>query len=158
MKPKTLQQGYTLIAVLFVLVAVTLFGVTSVKDSSLQLQMSQNQQDYQRAFQAAEAALRHGERKVAESLTFSVDSDLPDIHEWPVSSAQAFSVDLDSSGFLAARPQVVISQPTLRALGSNATGDFCERLYPITSFAVGEQQETRVVLRSYFAVIDDCSI
>lgn len=158
MSVKKSQQGYALITVLFILVAVTLFGLTSVQDASLQLQMSQNQQDYQRAFQAAEAALRYGERQVAETRSYTASADLPDVHAWPVTNAQAIQVSLEHSDFLAAAPQVVISQPTLRVLGSNATGSFCERLYPITSFAVGEQIETRVVLRAYYAIIDDCFI
>ncbi|MFK7159514.1 PilX N-terminal domain-containing pilus assembly protein [Marinospirillum sp. MEB164] len=176
MSVKKSQQGYALIMVLFILVAVTLFGLTSVQDASLQLQMSQNQQDYQRAFQAAEAALRYGERLVAESRSsYTASPDLPDVHAWPVTNAWAIKVGLKLSDvnsddncdvnsdekndfLLKCAPRVVISQPTLRVLGSNATGSFCERLYPITSFAVGEQIETRVVLRAYYAIIDDCFI
>lgn len=152
------QRGHVLIVVLFILMAVTLLGVSGINDSGLQSRISQNQQDYQRVFQAAEAALSHGEMLIITKQPFMTEPVPPDPDQWPVQSAAAIVVDLGIGQATAARPRVVIGQPTLRVLGVNASGQFCEKTYPVTSFALSEGNASRVVLRSYFSVVDDCVI
>lgn len=153
------ERGQALIVVLFILIAVTLLGVAGINDSSLQARISQNQQEYQRVFQVAEAALSHGERLISTKQPFMTEPAPPDPDTWPVQSAAAITVDLGVGQPLADRPRVVIGQPTLRVLGVHAgSSQFCEKTYPVTSFAVNDGGTSRVVLRSYFSVIDDCVI
>ena len=61
------QNGIVLIMVLSLLVALTILGVSSMSSSTLETRMANNFQDRNHAFQAAEAALREGERLVETS-------------------------------------------------------------------------------------------
>lgn len=58
------QRGVVLIIALIMLVAMTTIGVSSITTSSLEERMAGNFDDRNVAFQAAEAALREGERYV----------------------------------------------------------------------------------------------
>ena len=64
------QKGIVLILVLTLLVALTILGVSSMSSSTLETRMASNFHDRNSAFQAAEAALREGERLV-ETSNFS---------------------------------------------------------------------------------------
>lgn len=59
------QDGAVLIVGLIMMFVMTLISVSSISSSVLQTQMSTNYRDRQVAFQAAEAALRQGERLAA---------------------------------------------------------------------------------------------
>lgn len=59
------QNGAVLIVGLIMMFVMTLISVASISSSVLQTQMSTNYRDRQVAFQAAEAALRRGERLTA---------------------------------------------------------------------------------------------
>ena len=61
------QKGMVLILVLSLLLALTILGVSSMSTSTLETKMANNFQDRNAAFQAAEAALREGERLVESS-------------------------------------------------------------------------------------------
>ncbi len=61
------QQGAVLIVGLIMLFVMTLISVSSMSSSSLEERMSANYKDRQVAFQAAEAALRQGERITASN-------------------------------------------------------------------------------------------
>ena len=64
-KPRPLptsQQGVVLITALIILMAMTIVSVTTMTSSSLEERMAGNMKDREIAFQAAEAALRYGER------------------------------------------------------------------------------------------------
>lgn len=67
------QHGVVLIMALVILFAMTLIGVTSMNTTSLEDRMSSNYRDRQVAFQAAEAALRQGERNVANPSDTAFD-------------------------------------------------------------------------------------
>lgn len=60
------QRGSTLIVALVFLLAMTLIGVTAMQSTSQQESMAGNARERNLAFQAAEASLRSGERKVLE--------------------------------------------------------------------------------------------
>lgn len=152
------EGGYVLLVVLFVLLAVSLLGISGVRQTGLQMQMAHNHQDYQVAFQAAEAALSHGEWLIANRQSFAVEVQPPNLNQWPFQSNAAVTVGLTQEARLAASPQVLIGQPTLRILGTSGSGAFCEKTYPVTGFAVGYNAQARVALRSYYSVIDDCSV
>ena len=61
------QKGIILIMVLTLLLALTILGVSSMSTSTLETRMANNFQERSIAFQAAEAALREGERLVETS-------------------------------------------------------------------------------------------
>lgn len=67
------QQGAALVISLILLLIMTLIGVASMRGTTEQERMAGAFQDYNRAFQAAEAALRDGERLMQEvaAPTFS---------------------------------------------------------------------------------------
>lgn len=57
----TVQRGAALIVALVMLLAMTLLGVTAVRNTTLQERMAGNLRDSNLSFQAAERALREGE-------------------------------------------------------------------------------------------------
>lgn len=67
LSPPKKQNGIVLIMVLSLLVGLTILGVSSMSSSTLETRMASNFQDRNHAFQAAEAALREGERLVETS-------------------------------------------------------------------------------------------
>ena len=71
------QKGSVLIVSMVMLFLLTLIGVTSMSSTSLEEKMAGNLRDQQLAFQAAEAALREGERLVSntEGLSGIVDDN-----------------------------------------------------------------------------------
>lgn len=62
------QKGAVLIVGLIMMFVMTLISVSSISTSVLETRMSTNYQDRQVAFQAAEAALREGERLTASHV------------------------------------------------------------------------------------------
>lgn len=62
------QDGSALIISLVFLVLLTMIGVASIQDSTLQERMAGNERDRNLAFQSAEAALRAGERWLLGSI------------------------------------------------------------------------------------------
>lgn len=65
----TTQTGSALVVSLMILLVMTLIGVTAMSGSNLEEKMSGNTRDTMLAFQASEAALRGGERVVANLVT-----------------------------------------------------------------------------------------
>lgn len=73
--PLSRQKGAVLIVGIIMLFVMTLISVSSISGSLLETRMSSNYRDRQVAFQAAEAALRRGERLTASytiSTSYSV--------------------------------------------------------------------------------------
>ncbi len=63
------QRGVVLVFCLILLLVTTLLGITAMNTTSLEESMTQNERDRHTAFQAAEAALREGERYVLSQAT-----------------------------------------------------------------------------------------
>ena len=61
------QAGVALAVALVLLLVITLLGLASIRGTSLQEKMSANLQDRDVAFQAAEAALRVAEQRIADT-------------------------------------------------------------------------------------------
>lgn len=72
---KARQRGATLIISLLVLTLMTLIGVTAMQSRILEEKMAGNLQEQQRAFQAAEAALRAGETRLTQEPLPDFDGD-----------------------------------------------------------------------------------
>jgi len=69
------QHGVVLIMAMVILFAMTLIGVTSMNTTSLEERIASNYRDRQIAFQAAEAALRQGERDTKTITNSAFDED-----------------------------------------------------------------------------------
>lgn len=67
-RASTLQQGSALIIALVFLLVMTLIGTTAMQGTSQQENMAGNVRDRNLAFQAAEAALRAGERDALNNI------------------------------------------------------------------------------------------
>jgi len=63
------QQGVVLVFCLILLLVTSLLGITAMNTTSLEESMTRNERDRHTAFQAAEAALREGERYVLSQAT-----------------------------------------------------------------------------------------
>ena len=61
-RPKKEQTGVILVICLMMLLLLTLMGVSGMGSTALEEKMASNMRDRNIAFQAAEAALRHGEQ------------------------------------------------------------------------------------------------
>jgi len=72
---KVRQRGATLIISLLMLTLMTLIGVTAMQGRILEEKMAGNLQEQQRAFQAAEAALRAGETLLNQDPLPAFDGD-----------------------------------------------------------------------------------
>jgi type IV pilus assembly protein PilX len=63
------ERGISLIIVLLFLVIMTGLGATAIRTATIEEKMSGNERDRQLAFEAAEAALRDGEREIVALLS-----------------------------------------------------------------------------------------
>ncbi len=61
------EQGAVLVTTLILLVVITLLAVSSARDSLMEVRVMARGLDYQRLFNAAEAALREAERLIAKA-------------------------------------------------------------------------------------------
>lgn len=73
---KRKQEGAVLLICLVMLLVLTMIGVSSMSNSTLQERMAGGTRDYNQAFQAAEAALRVGEAYVRQQVEASADPTL----------------------------------------------------------------------------------
>jgi type IV pilus assembly protein PilX len=71
------QRGLALFMSLVMLLILTILGVSSVQNTSLQERMSRNALDSNLAFQAAESALRDGEDFIEDNFNSLVPFDAP---------------------------------------------------------------------------------
>lgn len=70
---KQKQEGAVLLVCLVMLLVLTMIGVSSMSNSTLQERMAGGTRDYNQAFQAAEASLRVGEAYVRQQVEASAD-------------------------------------------------------------------------------------
>lgn len=73
--PPRRQRGIVLAVALIMLVVITLLGVSAMQVTSLEERMAGNMRDRSLAFQSAEAALRDGERLLAENTVPAFDGN-----------------------------------------------------------------------------------
>lgn len=74
--PRNSQRGAILVVALFMLLLLTIIGVSSMRGTALQESMAGSMRDSSLALQAAEAALRQGEDVVTEKFTNNTLSTL----------------------------------------------------------------------------------
>jgi type IV pilus assembly protein PilX len=153
------QAGSALIISLVFLLILTMIGVASIQDSTLQERMAGNERDRNLAFQAAEAALRVGEDHLRQAgIVFSsagtnglLSPDYDNVrpmegsYPWSTRSQEI----TDSYVGVRSAPRYTIEWLTTRAY---APSDDVEvsivNSYRVTARAVGGTTDTVVLLQS----------
>jgi len=155
------QRGSALIISLVFLLLLTMIGVTSIEDSTLQERMAGNERDRNLAFQAAEAALREGEaylREQSPNFTASGTGGLlspdysgvdPSAVTYPWASRSRASSSLAG---LSAAPRYTIEWITTQASGpSDQIEIVTVSSYRITARAVGGSTDAVVLLQATYS-------
>lgn len=160
---KQKQQGITLIICMIVLLVVTLLGLSSIRDTSMEEKMAGNMKSRNVAFQAAEAALREGEEFLNSTVvlpdfdgTNGLYPQLPSM--WGVQAAswgQSSSVRTFSgvlSGIAAAPVYIIERMDSLAPTASVEAGQAQDTVifYRITTRAVGSTDTARVILQTVY--------
>ena len=92
------QRGAALIVSLVLLVILTLMGIATIRTSTMQERMAGNERDRNLAFQAAEAALREGERLLQNAVVPSFPDTANGLY-LPADDAELpVRIDLDRDG------------------------------------------------------------
>lgn len=159
------QEGVALPVVIIIMVVIALLATSGMDDASMQERMSGNLRDREMAFQAAEAALRAGERWLLDpdnraTVTANEWPDGDDWNGWNGANPTGTLGDLytsDDGAILAAEPVFYVGQPQpVEDMTANIefTGESpAPRLfYPILARAVGGTDGSVVVLRSVYWV------
>jgi type IV pilus assembly protein PilX len=139
------QRGVTLIVTLVMLVLITLVGVSSIRNSTLDERMAGNSRDRDKAFQAAEAAVQtclsriQAETYTGTPLVPAASNATP---VWEVaanwSNANSVEIDLGAAARLAAQPRCIYE-----TLGTGS--------YRVTGRAVGASDLTVVMLQATYS-------
>jgi len=156
---KNVQNGSALIISLVFLLILTMIGVASIQDSTLQERMAGNERDRNLAFQAAEAALRVGEDHLRQAgVLFSaagtsglispdytgvrpIDNNYP----WAERSQQVS----DSYAGVQAAPRYTIEWLTTQTFTPSDEGEVpVVNSYRVTARAGGGSGDAVVVLQS----------
>lgn len=165
--PLQKQKGAVLIVGLIMMFVMTLISVSSISNSVLETQMSTNYRDRQVAFQAAEAALRRGERltanfivKTAYSNTCNNGLCLADLQDTAIYSKYWLDptiwntagkhITYPVSG-TAADAKIIIEYMGQKVsdwdVGAQVTDPI---IYRITALGYGKSVNSRVMLQSTF--------
>jgi len=165
------QAGAVLIIGLIMLLLLTMLGVTSMRNSSMEERMSGNMRDQHLALQAAEAALREAEAWLAPKnikptacLTVAASCDvfaagkLPALQTqtttWWTTNAKEYGQTLSS---VPTKPRYVIEEVAFLpdnldlnrgTIGQGSTG---RMLYRITARATGQTADAVVILQSTYS-------
>jgi len=156
------QRGAALFMSLIILLVMTILGVTSMKNTVLEERMAGGLRDRSLAFQAAEAALRDGE-KFLTSAALPVFNDSAGLYQattppkwetidWNSSTAVASYTGPTLSG-LAATPAYIIEElpPVTDSTGSLEAGIPQEiRYYRVTARSVGQSTNAVVMVQSIY--------
>lgn len=141
------QAGMALIVSLLVLVVITLLTLSATQTSTLQENMAGNLRDHHLAFQAAEAALRAGERQaLASGGGNSRLEDSVTLSEWDGSNATGTYVMPDEAG-LAADPVFHLGATVPVRVGVELPPRYAG-VVPVTARGVGGSPNSVVILRS----------
>lgn len=165
------QRGAALIVSLVFLLLLTLIGVVSIEDSTLQERMAGNTRDYETAFQGAETALRVAEDLLSQStipdfngtngLYGEDDDNYPSWSERDSSvRAGKWKVLDDSTLYNVSQQPEYFIRSTLIEASEDTSSDIANIdatrvldesiVYRITATGYGATPTTRVILESSF--------
>ena len=156
------QRGAALIVAMVMLLAMTLLGVTAVRNTTLQERMAGNLRDSNLAFQAAERALREGESFLRSAtippfvgddglLTMQDDAGAGQFwtaYDWATNGREAVGV-----AHVASSPLYVIEElPAVPIVGGSAKfGQLPESgIYRVTAMGVGGTTDAVAILQSTY--------
>jgi len=153
------ESGSALIISLVFLLMLTMIGIASIQDSTLQERMSGNERDRNLAFQAAEAALRVGEDHLRQAgVIFSASGSnglmspdytgvrpVEDNYQW---GARSQSVSDNYTG-VQSSPRYTLEWLTTQTFTPSDEGEVpVVNSYRVTARAVGGSDGAVVVLQS----------
>jgi type IV pilus assembly protein PilX len=146
-RQRAAQRGVTLIITLVMLVVVTLIVVSSLRSTTLNERMAGNSRDRQRAFQAAEAAVRSClsqlDANTYSGVKLTPVASAASAPQWEVDTnwtgTNSTAVTVDAAAGLNANPRCLVE--TLGAFGS----------YRVTGRAVGGSADTVVMLQATYS-------
>lgn len=141
------QSGAVLIIGLILLVVLTLLGVQGMRTNVAQERMAFNMRERNLAFQAAEAALREGERQNPNAAFVHDDIPLPDPANWDGTAVTGSGTVADFSAALSANPVFHIGPPRYVPNGISEPIEY-QPIYPVTARGVGAQATSVVVVQS----------
>lgn len=143
------QSGAVLIIGLILLVVLTLLGVQGMRTNLAQERMAFNVKERNLAFQAAEAALRAGERQNPNNGFVHDALALPDPANWDgtASNGAGTGTVADFSAELSANPSFHMGPPRYVPNGISEPIEY-QPIYPVTARGVGAQPTSVVVLQS----------
>lgn len=164
---RSAQSGSVLVIALIFLLLMTIIGVTAMQTTTLQERMAGNTRDRNLAFQAAEAALREGERYLGTSavvgpfnntngLYLPPGADQPERWasiDWLVdANSRSIAVALDD---VARQPRYIIEELPAGSSDSpqNLAADQAlteTRVYRVTAMGWGGNINTQVMLQTRF--------
>lgn len=163
------QRGAVLLFSLIILIILTVLGVTAMQTTGMQERMAGGLRDQHLSLQAAEAALRDGERFVDENVTFFYEADyfyrLGQEDQWDINDLDAVSTrpyggSVDFADDLDALPVFFIQEmdPTVVTTGG-APRDTREPseldgAYRIIARSTGATGNTETVIESLFITRD----
>jgi len=166
---RSLQRGATLIVALILLLVLTVIGVAGMQDTTMQEKMVGNMRDRNLAFQAAEGALRGGERYL-QSATLpafvnqnglinqnysglrSGDPAFWDAYPW-VSNSRSYSTTSVYSQLSVAPRYVIEEVPTVfETPGESMKFTSLREIksYRVTARATGGSTDAVVILQSTY--------
>ncbi len=158
------QRGAILVISLIILLVMTVLGISSLRSATMQERMSGNNLDRQLAFQAAEAALRAGERVVETNPTPTLDQNcLGGICTNPRAQNFANWQEDPTHAIWATAQNVDVVLDGVQTTARFMIEDMCEftpatgatdsqRMFRITAFATGGTDTSQVMLQSSYAV------
>lgn len=157
------QQGITLIVCMIVLTVLTMLGLSSIRDTTLEEKMAGNMRNRNLAFQAAESALREAENFIETTRALPDFNNTAGLYEqmsemWPTSAASwGISTAVSRYGStlpgIAATPVYIIERMDSEVkLASAAAGrvQSNQTFYRITARAVGSTDAAVVILQSTY--------
>lgn len=167
------QRGVVIVVALVMLLAMTILSVTSMTTSTLEEKMSANLRDREIALQAAEAALRYGERlapTIAKGdfncactngyCNFDIENPVCDMTEdyWYHSTMDVWNDNTKHKVYnvtfaqVSSQPKIIIEYMGRQMQDLDAgvwkTGD--PPVFRITAMGYGQSATTRVMLQSTY--------
>lgn len=161
MKTHNAQRGSALLVSLVFLLLLTMIGISSIQDSTLQERMAGNNRDREVAFQAAEAGLRTAERYLqgavvgpfetnANGLFVAGSNSVPN---WAASANTNWLVlPANTLDGVNSQPEYIIEEVTQTGMSGLGADEPEESIssYRITSRGYGASPDARVVLQSTY--------
>jgi len=156
------QSGVILVVSMIMLLLLTLIGITGMQVTGLEEKMAHNSVDKNKAFQAAEAALRDAERFIESAAFVAANAAQSDTCTGGVCTKNRVYSNIEDDSTVLANAKTYTS-PELTGLAgppkylivpfdADFSGTAAE-LYRITAIATGAKSTTRSVLQIIYSPI-----